>query len=567
MQGTSGLMGTLDEITKRQEDLHSFVARVTSRLTILREKLEQCSGLENTDSDNVKGTLQQISTYIDKNILETNDLVGFVHTLEETALETIPLEHQEAIKDRLSHISSECYVIIEGLLTAKEIGEGVREMLKQVLSITQSSTTDISLSINVSDMSQTDFKKLEQQPETMRKVHFTENLSMGSLTSITDSSIPKRQANTIQAKLQKFINARVPPQPTSRPAPTQVSPPRPSGDGSTIEEDYDFSADELCHPSRHTSPLEPQKSPEQPSMLGSSFRPDVISSTLQLGDQKEKTPERSASSLMRATCKVINTQYNDLPATPARAGSTGVARKIVLIDQQPASSEVPSPLLQNTSTPVKRLAAKQGQRVRERTIPTVMADRSPNLHGSTSPSPQQVLEALHLRNEEQKGDIRQLRQEVARLQAQLNSVKEDYQKQENEVVETLELYQRAQSQYDREIAECHKDLDEQKGLCSALEDAIRELQQENSELKATRERPRINDEVDGEPDFYSVPYEVFITLSTEYASGISLGSISTAEFYLLAGAQEKELSTARQQITELTSKLEAYKHMFETLTK
>lgn len=128
------LDGTINEIADRQNSMLSFIRKVAKQLGDLKATLSSAEGNINAvaiDFELLSQALTLIMSHIDKNVLDTNDMTELVNGL----LETLQGQEAPALRDtveRLSILSADCYIVMEALLSSKEMGEGLFYEIRQL---------------------------------------------------------------------------------------------------------------------------------------------------------------------------------------------------------------------------------------------------------------------------------------------------------------------------------------------------------------------------------------------------------------------------------------------------
>ena len=237
----TNLLATIDEISQRQDATMRFVERITKQLGHLKGVLESSQGPfpgPNMAKSELTTSLGEILKYIEANLLETNDVRELLSGLGET-LDGISSPSDKAlVKTKLDLGLSDCYLIMEGLLAAKEIGqyillntdkEAKQDTPSELTADEQDDEQDDELSIHVDILSESLADEVSSLPtgaklsDPGRRVKFDhdngsslsslpESTVMNSLTNSYPSgpsdSIKSASKTSIQAKLEEFLAIR-----------------------------------------------------------------------------------------------------------------------------------------------------------------------------------------------------------------------------------------------------------------------------------------------------------------------------------------------------------------------
>ncbi|EFO62648.1 Hypothetical protein GLP15_4766 [Giardia lamblia P15] len=237
----TSLLSTINEISQRQDTTMRFVERITKQLGHLKGVVESSQGPfpgSKMTKEELATSLGEILKYIEANLLETNDVRELLSSLEETLNGIGSSSDKALLKTKLSLGLSDCYLIMEGLLAAKDIGQYI--MLTTDKDIKESTPSELGtdkqddeqdddLSIQVDILSESLADEVSSltvggkllDPE--RRVKFDhdngsslsslpESTVMTSLTSTYPAESPNSTKGTsktsIQAKLEEFLAIR-----------------------------------------------------------------------------------------------------------------------------------------------------------------------------------------------------------------------------------------------------------------------------------------------------------------------------------------------------------------------
>lgn len=233
----ANLLVTIDEILKRQDATMRFVERITKQLGHLKGVLEASQGPfpgPNMTNLELSTSLEEILKYIEANLLETNDVRELLSGLEET-LDGISSQPDKAlVKTKLDLGLSDCYLIMEGLLAAKDIGQYIllntnKDAKQNTPSELNIDDKDENISIQIDILSDSLADEASSltvgvkpiEPERRVKFDHENGSSLSSLpestviNSLTSSCLnkpfvsPRNISKTsIQAKLEEFLAVR-----------------------------------------------------------------------------------------------------------------------------------------------------------------------------------------------------------------------------------------------------------------------------------------------------------------------------------------------------------------------
>lgn len=233
----TSLLLTINEISQRQDTTMRFVERITKQLGHLKGVVESSQGPfpgSKMTKEELATSLGEILKYIEANLLETNDVRELLSGLEETLNGIGSSSDKALLKTKLSLGLSDCYLIMEGLLAAKDIGQYIllntdKETKQDTPSELDTDKQDDELSIHVDILSESlaDEASLltvgEKLPDLERRVKFDhdngsslsslpESTVLTSLTSVCPAGSPNSAKSasktSIQAKLEEFLAIR-----------------------------------------------------------------------------------------------------------------------------------------------------------------------------------------------------------------------------------------------------------------------------------------------------------------------------------------------------------------------
>lgn len=198
----TSLLLTINEISQRQDTTMRFVERITKQLGHLKGVVESSQGPfpgSKMTKEELATSLGEILKYIEANLLETNDVRELLSGLEETLNGIGSSSDKALLKTKLSLGLSDCYLIMEGLLAAKDIGQYIllntdKETKQDTPSELDTDKQDDELSIHVDILSESlaDEASLltvgEKLPDLERRVKFDHD-NGSSLSSLPESTV------------------------------------------------------------------------------------------------------------------------------------------------------------------------------------------------------------------------------------------------------------------------------------------------------------------------------------------------------------------------------------------